>query len=110
MLAKKLSKKGTFRKTKLNAVSPRPMGTIWAIMDLLTMLSSRRRGGSDIYRSWAGSLPSMMAPKPSITRFTNSRWVTFRGSSTPKKGAIALTTTAATLMTSWNLQNFRILW
>ena len=52
----------------------------------------------------------MMAPRPSITRFTNSRWVTFRGSSTPKKGAMALTTTAATLITSWNLQNFRMLW
>ena len=86
------------------------MVRICPIMGLLMMLSSRRRGFSLIYRARAGSLPSMMAPRPSMTRFTKSRWVTFSGSSTPKKGAMALTTTAATLMTSWNLQNFRILW
>ena len=74
------------------------------------ILSSRLLGASSIYFSLAGSLPSIIAPKPSITKFTNNKCVTLSGSSTPKNGAIALTTTAATLITNWNLQNFNILW
>ena len=56
------------------------------------------------------SAPKAKAPRPSITKFTNNKCVTFKGSSTPKNGEIALTITAVTLITSWNLQNFKILW
>ena len=64
------------------------------------MLSSLLLGFSNIYFSNAGSLPSIIAPSPSITRFTNNKCVTLGGSSMPKKGLIALTITAATLITS----------
>ena len=109
-VSNKSTKNGALRYIKLTTVSQSPIVIICAIIGLLTMLSSLLLGFSRIYFSSAGSLPSMIAPRLSITRLTNSKCVTLSGSSTPKNGAIALTITAVTLITSWNLQNFKILW
>ena len=98
-----------FKNKKLNITSHIPINPICVIISLLIIPSSRLLGASFIYFESAGSFPSIIAPSPSITRFTNNKCVTFNGSSIPKNGATALTTTAVTLITNWNLQNFKIL-
>ena len=109
LLSNRFVSTGNFKNKKLNITSHIPINPICVIISLLIIPSSRLLGASFIYFESAGSFPSIIAPSPSITRFTNNKCVTFNGSSIPKNGATALTTTAVTLITNWNLQNFKIL-
>ena len=78
-------------------------------MFLFTKLCVLDLGFSLIYFFKAGSAPKAKAPNPSITKFIHKICVIFNGSSTPKKGEIADTATAATFIVNWNLINFNML-